>query len=74
MLPPYEEGVLELAEVEAMDQALAGNLVEGYDILLAGYERARDARERAEPNADELVQSYREALRRYSEQYGVRFD
>lgn len=74
MIPPYEEGVLDLAEVEAMDQALAGNLVEGYDILLTGYERARDAAERGESEAAELLACYRLALRRYSERFGVRFD
>jgi len=74
MIPSYEFELLLLAEVEAMEEAVAGNIVTGYDILLAGLERAREAYAREGRGATELLAHYQKALVRYAERYGVRFD
>lgn len=74
MIPSYEFELLLLAEVEAMEEAVAGNIVTGYDILLAGLERARDTVAREERGAADLLTQYQKALVRYAERYGVRLD
>jgi hypothetical protein len=71
MLPPHELDSFLLTVEEAVDRAREGNAADGYEALLAGLHRAREAETDGATWAPELVARYREALERYPEVYSV---
>jgi hypothetical protein len=71
MLPPHELDSFLLTVEDAVDRAREGNAADGYETLLAGLHRAREAETDGEMWAAELVTRYREAVERFAELYGV---
>jgi hypothetical protein len=71
MLPDHEINTLILTVTEAVDLALAGEIADGYQALLAGLHRAEEIAEEGEPCAEELVARWRRALDTYAKRWGV---
>jgi hypothetical protein len=72
MLPDTEIDTLLTLVDDAIALAAAGQLADGYLLLLAGLHYAEAQREEGEPWAEELVERYRLAVENYCTGYGVR--
>jgi hypothetical protein len=71
MLPYEELIVLESTVAEAVELALDGDAAEGYMVLLAGVERARQTRAEGKGWGEELVQRYQKAADAFARQFGL---
>jgi hypothetical protein len=69
MLPDKELSTFLLTIEQAIDLARTGNAADGYQALLAGLHRAREAA--GEPWGVELETRYRGALERFAALYSV---
>jgi hypothetical protein len=63
-----------LADIgDAWALAAVGDLVAGYDVLIAGRRRAEEARYEGEAGTVELLRRYQHALDAYAARFGVKF-
>jgi hypothetical protein len=69
MLPAHELDTFLITVEEAIDLARTGQAADGYQALLAGLYRAKEAG--GKPWGDELVTRYRDALERFAALYGI---
>jgi hypothetical protein len=71
-IPAHEIDTYVLTASEAVDLALAGEVSSGFLCLSGGLERAQEAEADGEVWGWQLVKPYREALDRYTREYGAR--
>jgi hypothetical protein len=71
MLPHEELISLQTTMAATVDLAVAGAAAEGYVILLAEVERARQARAAGKSWGEELVQCYQRAAEAFAHQFGL---
>jgi hypothetical protein len=69
MLPIHELETFLITVEEAVDLARDGDAADGYEALLAGLHRAREAED--EPWGEELIRRYSEAVERFAALYSV---
>jgi hypothetical protein len=74
MIPPTELNAFLKDEICAICSALAGDLTEGYDRLLAGLHRGYQAWYEGQFWASALIRRYRRALVEYELRYGAHLD
>jgi hypothetical protein len=71
MLPPKELIALETTVADAVELAVDGAAAEGYVLLLAGVERAQQARAEGKSWGEELVRRYQQAADAFARQFGL---
>jgi hypothetical protein len=74
MIPDDELNTLLTRIDEAVALAAEGRLADGYSLLLAGMDEAKDAGEQGAGWADDLAERYRLALDNYAVSYGVQME
>lgn len=74
MIPADESTTATQDEICATCSALAGEVAEGYDRLLAGLHRSYQAWCEGQVWAPALIRRYRRALFEYEQRYGARLD
>ncbi len=74
MIPAAELKTFAKDEICAICSALIGDLMGGYDRLLAGLHRGYEAWYQGQEWAPALIRRYRRALVEYELRYGVRLD
>jgi len=71
-MPPHREiHTLIMAVEGATTLAAAGQLADGYALLLAGFRRAEAIRDAGQAGAEQLVRRYGLAMENYTDAYGV---